>query len=424
MKFKLSIQIFLILSILSCDSNIQNSNQENIANYTNEIFDSLVEIRRDLHRHPELSGKEKRTSEIVEEYLFNLGLEVKTDIAGYGVVGILNGGKEGKKIAWRADMDAIKNENTDKTAFKSQNDGIGHMCGHDTHTTIGLGIANVLTNLKDDINGTVYFIFQPSEETFKGAKSMVDSGLFNEIHPDEIYGLHIFPSATGNLSTKSNELFAYEKTIEVSFDKKINRDKFKVFFEKIMQNFVRNKPKSSPWSLDYITDPELGLENPNTIYQDYFILLPNIGTTENEETISFESTFFETDRDKLDSISGQINSLILNSEYKDSYLSTSYSRGNPTVLNDPELTKSTFRTIDSLYNNGKVKPIYGQIPYFNEDFIYYQQKIPGVMFLLGGSNKEKGLIAMPHSPEFAVDEEAIKYGVKYFSSLLSDRVNK
>lgn len=423
MKFKLIIPLFLVLSILSCDSN-QISKKEYIKRQTYKIFDSLVQIRRDLHKNPELSGQEKRTSKIVEDYLLNLGLEVKTNIAGYGVVGILNGEKKGRKIAWRADMDAIKIEAKDTVNFRSQKKGVAHMCGHDVHTTIGLGIANVLSNLKDDIKGTVYFIFQPSEETFKGAKAMVDSGLFNEIHPDEIYALHIFPTETGILSTKPNELFAYEKTIKVSVKKKVNREKFKIFFEQIMQSFVRSESKSSPRSLEYLTDSELGLENPNTIYQDYFILLPDIQMIENQETISFKSTFFETDKNRLDSIRSKINNQIMNSEFKDDFISTSYSRGNPTVINDPALTKSTFKTLDSLYNTGKVKPIYGQIPYFNEDFIYYQQRIPGVMFLLGGSNKEKGIIAMPHSPEFAVDEETIKFGVEYFSSLILNRINR
>jgi metal-dependent amidase/aminoacylase/carboxypeptidase family protein len=424
MEFKQIIRLFPILFIISCNSNKQNVTQQKIERYSNEIFENLINIRRDLHRHPELSGKEKRTSRIVEEYLLGLGLEVKKHIGGYGVVGILNGDKKGKKIAWRADMDAFKHNDSDKTDFTSLNDGIAHICGHDVHTAIGLGIANVLSKYKEDIDGTVYFIFQPAEETFKGAKAMIDDGLFDVINPDEIYGLHIFPTETGTVSTKSKELFAYEKKIKVSFGKGIDPDKFRVFFKNIMQNFVRNKPKSTPWSIDYLANPNLGLENPNTIYEDYFILDSNFDTIENEQTISFESTFFETDSDRLDTISNQVTSLILNSEYRNTYLSTSYSKGNPTVLNDPELTKTSLRTLDSLYGAKYIKPIYGQVPYSNEDFIYFQYRIPGVMFFLGGSNKEKGLIAMPHTKEFIVDEDAIKYGVEYFSTFLADRVNK
>ena len=424
LKRETFLSVLLFSLLIGCKSSDRKSIHEEIEKQTNGIFDSLVSIRRDLHRHPELSGQEKRTSKIVEEYLLDLGYDVEKGIGGYGVIGILNSDKEGKKIAWRADMDAFKHNDIDKSDFKSQNEGISHVCGHDFHTTIGLGIANVLSKLKEDINGTIYFIFQPSEETFKGAKAMIEDGLFNKIKPDEIYGLHVFPSETGIISTKSKELFAYKKKVKVSFDKNINQDKFKVFFKKIMENFIRNKPNSTPWSIDYFTDPELGLENPKTIYKDYFILDSNIDTIENKQTISFESTFYETDSDKLDSILGQINSLMLNSEYEGSYLSTSYSKGNPTVFNDPELTKTCLRTLDRLYGKKSVKPIYGQVPYSNEDFIYYQYRIPGVMFLLGGSNKEKGLIAMPHTTEFLVDEDVIKYGVEYFSSLLSVRVNQ
>lgn len=423
MKLKLLTIGFLLSTIICCKQSDKNTSHQIVEKHTNEIFDSLVKIRRDLHIHPEMAGQEKRTSKIIQEYLTGLGLEVRTGIAGNAVVGILNGDKKGRKIAWRADMDAIKNDDTDKVNFKSQNVGIGHMCGHDVHTTIGLGIANVLSNQKENLEGTIYFIFQPSEETFTGAMDMVENGLFDIIKPDEIYGLHIFPSESGIISTKPNELFAYEKTVQIKFEPETNEEELKSFLKNTLEDFVRNTPNSSPWSLDYITDPKLGLESRETIYNDYFFLQPNIRLTKNQNSTSFEATFFETSKEKIDSIPIQIKKQILNSKYKDSFISIEYSRGNPTVLNHPELTKTALQTIGSLYNNELIKPIYGQVPYFNEDFIYFQQKVPGVLFFLGGSNIKKGLISMPHSPDFAVDEETIKYGVKCFSSLLVERVN-
>ncbi|MDO5971384.1 M20/M25/M40 family metallo-hydrolase [Flavivirga aquimarina] len=334
----------------------------------------------------------------------------------------MEGNKKGKKIAWRADMDAIKFKTNDTSKYHSKNKGIAHMCGHDVHTTIGLGIANVLSNQKENLAGTVYFIFQPSEETFTGAKDLVENGLFDIIDPDEIYGLHIDPAEKGTVNSKPKELFAYQKAIKIKLKSENNEKEIKSFLTDIIQGFVRNEPNTTPWSLDYLTTPQMGLENEGTIYRDYFIL-QYAGLEKKNDSILFGANFLETDKEKIDSIPLIIKRKILSSKFKSSFISTEYSGGNPTVYNDPELTKIALQTIDSLYDNKLTKPIYGQIPYFNEDFIYYQQKVPGVMFLLGGSNMEKGTISMPHTPDFTVDDETIKFGVKCFSSLVLERTN-
>src|SRR5690606_21042719 len=109
---------------------------KSLQEYADEIFQELVDIRRDLHRNPEISGREQRTSEKIAEFLESQGLEVKTHIGGYGVVGILNGSKEGKSIAWRADIDAMPSNIPDVVDFESENPGVRHICGHDVHTAI------------------------------------------------------------------------------------------------------------------------------------------------------------------------------------------------------------------------------------------------------------------------------------------------
>ena len=114
----------------------------------------------------------------------------------------------------------------------------------------------------------------------------------------------------------------------------------------------------------------------------------------------------------------------MNSQFADSYVSTSALSGNPTVQNDPDLAKIGLQTLQNTFGDEHVKPLYGQVPYFNEDFVYFQKEVPGVMFFLGSSNTEKGITTMPHTPEFGVDEMAIKYGVNYFSTLLASRINQ
>lgn len=426
-QMKTSIQLVtigLLLSlVISCKPNVKNTNRQEVEKYTDEIFDPLIRVRRDLHSHPELSGEEKRTSKIVADYLRELGLEVRTDIAGNSVIGILKGGKNGKKIAWRADMDAIRMEATDTMNLNSKNKGIAHMCGHDVHTTIGLGIAKVLSHQKEKLEGSVYFIFQASEETFTGAKDLIENGLLDIIEPEEIYGLHIGPAKKGTVSTKPKELFAYQKTIQIKLNNDSGKEEeIKRFLTSLLQGFVRNAPNSSPWSLNHLTDPEMGLENEKTIYKDYFIL-QNTEVKNTADLVLFKADLLETNKDHIDSILTRIQNKIFHSKWKDSFISIEFTAGNPTVYNDPELTKVALQTIESSYDKKLIQPIYGQIPYFNEDFIYYQQKVPGVLFLLGGSNMEKGLFSMPHSPEFDVDEETIKFGVTCFSSLILKRAN-
>lgn len=418
--------IFLIGILLLCTQAVftqsdLHSSHKKIEKDTDKIYEKLVEIRRDLHKFPETAGKEKRTSKIIKEYLSSLGLEVKTNIGGYGVVGILKGNKKGRKIAWRADMDAIRFRANDRFSFKSQNKGIAHMCGHDVHTTIGLGIANVLAKQKETLQGTIYFIFQPAEETFTGAKAMIEDGLLDLIKPDEIYGLHITPFETGVITTKPNELFAYQKTVALKFKPKADVDELKSSVKKIFKELGRNKTNSEPWELQKITNREIGLLSPNTIYKDYLFFEPNIRITKDEDSTTLKIGLYETNQKKLKSIPLKIKAKINKTKHKESLISVAYLQGRPTVINDGKLTQKALKTLKKIYSDKSIKRLHGQTPYFNEDFIYFQQKIPGVLFFLGGSNVEKNLIAMPHSSDFAVDEEAIRLGVKQFSSFVIER---
>ncbi len=426
MKTQLIVILLLVTTgILSAQSDTNTSSYQQIVKQTDDIYNSLVKIRRGLHRNPEISKQEKRTSQIVAEYLKNLGLEVKTNVGGHGVVGILQGDKKGRKIAWRADMDAIKTDEADVVDFKSKNKGIRHICGHDVHTTIGLGIANVLSQQKENLEGTIYFIFQPAEETFTGAKDMIKDGLFDIIKPDEIYGLHIGPGPSGEINVKANELFAYQKSLKIKFKPSTNEKELENFMNTILKGFVRNiEQNGSIWDIiNKISDSEIGLTNKETIFKDYFIL-QGAGLNTDKGVTFYNASFLETDVKKVNSIPLEIKKQILNSKFKDAFISIEYSKDySGTPINDPKLTKIASQTISGFYNKEMFKPLYGQAPYFGEDFLFYQQKVPGVFFFLGGSNIEKGINSMPHTPNFAVDETTIKYGVQSFATLILERTN-
>lgn len=421
---------FLFIVFVGCQQNFvfgqQKKNEalthELIKLETDKLYDKLVQIRRHFHENPELAGKEKLTQETIKKYLLDLGLQVKTDIYGYGIVGILEGGKKGKKIAWRADMDALPNDFPDEVDFKSKTKGVQHGCGHDIHLAIALGIAEVLSKNKNSLHGTVYFIFQPEEETFVGAKSMIDNGLFSKIRPDEIYGLHVTALPVGQIMVKPNELFAYQKRVRIKLKNELTNEQAKELTKEIHSSLSRAKNDSKPWELQNIIDPKIGLANTNTIFTDYLIMDENFSVYSENNELFLETYLYETNQSNLKNIIPKIKQIIETNGYKDKLLSISYIQANPTVINDKKLTTSAIKTLRKIYGNELIVNDYGQVPYFNDDFAYFQQKVHGVYFFLGGSNFEKGIIAMNHTPNFKVDEECLKTGVKSFSSLILERL--
>ena len=424
MKSKYFFISIAILSsiILSCNTSNEKNIHQNIKNDTEQIFDKLVTIRRDLHQNPELGGNELRTSKIIADYLTDLGLEVKTGVAGYGVIGILKGNGNGKNIAWRADMDALPNDLLDDVSYKSKISGVQHGCGHDVHMAIGLGIAEVLAKNRNSIKGTVSFIFQPEEETFVGAKNIVDNTEFDKMNIDEIYGLHVTAFPVGQIIVKPNEIFAYQKRIQITFSDKLPIEEANSLYTKISNEMARKIDGANPWNIEKAFDSIVGLSNPNTSFKNYRFLAGNQRIEKDSNQLYIKANLYETHTSNLPNILPEIEEIINNSEFKDAFISIAYLQENETVLNDAKLTDNAIKTINTIDNN-RVLRAYGQIPYFNDDFIYFQQKVPGVYFLLGGSNFEDGIIAMNHAPNFRVDEESIKIGVASFSSLVLERTN-
>src|SRR5207249_11299673 len=195
---------FLLLLLLA-----QNPTATEIDRRTTQIESKVVAWRRDIHEHPELGNRETRTAKIVADHLRRLWIEVKTGVAHTGVVGVLRGGRPGKVVALRADMDALPvTEQVNlpfaskvRTIYNGQEVGVMHACGHDTHVAILMGVAEVLAGMKNQLPGTVKFIFQPAEEGAPsgeegGAELMIKEGAFENPKPDAVFGLHVMSSAT------------------------------------------------------------------------------------------------------------------------------------------------------------------------------------------------------------------------------------
>ena len=180
--------------------------------WTEEVgkrLQGMVALRRDFHRHPELSFEERRTAEIIAERLTKAGLEVRTGIAKTGVVGILRGDAPGRTIAWRADIDALPLTEILQAPFTSGTAGVMHACGHDGHTAIAITAAEILAARRAELPGTAVFIFQPAEELLSGAKPMIEAGVLDNPRVDEIYGLHLTTQdVTGTVNVRRGATMA------------------------------------------------------------------------------------------------------------------------------------------------------------------------------------------------------------------------
>src|SRR6266581_4100133 len=193
-----------------------------------QVAGKVVAWRRDIHEHPELSNRETRTADLVAQHLRSLGLEVRTGVAHTGVIGVLRGGRPGPVVALRADMDALPvTEEVDvpfaskvRTTYNGQDVGVMHACGHDAHTAILMGVAEVLAGMRRDLPGTVKFIFQPAEEGVPageggGAEMMIAEGALDDPKPGAIFGLHVFPYPAGEIMYRAGAIMASADALRI-----------------------------------------------------------------------------------------------------------------------------------------------------------------------------------------------------------------
>ncbi len=389
---------------------------------TDAIFEKLVAIRRDIHQHPEPAGFESRTAATIGARLRVMGLEVQTGRYGHSVIGILRGAHPGKTVAWRAELDALRGEFRDPAHFRSQNPGVHHACGHDVHIAIALGIAEVLAKQREFLRGTVVFVFQPEEETFKGAKVMIDQGFLTSAAVDEIYGVHVTALPVGQIAVRADEMFAYQRRVSIRLKNELSRADIVQLTKNVNSALSRSRTGAKPWEIQNIGDPVIGVTSPGTAFQDYLIMDAAFDARKENGEFVLDFNLYETSAANLGSIISRVERGIGASGHKNQLVSVSYVQANPTVQNPPSLTRFAVRTLERSRGVGGVRPVFGQAPFFNDDFAYFQQKIPGVYFFLGGSNAEKGFAAMNHAPDFQVEEESIRVGVSSFSSLIIARL--
>lgn len=389
----------------------------------------LIERRRDIHRRPELSNREFRTSAMVAEHLRGLGMEVRTGIAHTGVVGILNAGKPGPMVALRADMDALPvDEQTglpyasEETAvYNGQETGVMHACGHDAHVAILMTAAEVLASMGDSLAGSVMFIFQPAEEGAPegeegGAELMLEEGLFEDRTPDAVFGLHVVSTAnTGIIAVHPGPAMAAE-------------DKFKIVIH------GKQTHGAKPWQgVDPIVTAAqvvLGLQTIASRQVDVtrapsIISVGMISGGIRNNIIPDDVTLIGTIRTFDETMRRHIHERVAatakgTAETAGGSAELEIDMGYPVTVNDPDLLERMRPTLERVA--GATKVVDPGVATWAEDFSYYAQATPGLFIYLGVTAPDVDPAEAPanHSPRFTVDEDALPLGVRALAALAID----
>jgi len=364
----------------------------------------FIDLRRDLHRHPEVSGAEVRTAGVVAERLRAFGLEVRTGVGGHGVVGVLRGGRPGPLVAYRADMDALRSSDPDPVPFRSGTPGVRHQCGHDVHVAIGLALAAALSSVRDSLPGSVLFVFQPDEERGAGARAMLADGVFAAGKPVAIYGLHTSPYEAGQIATRPGVMMAARDRVRVTVSGEGNTAAALDRARGVLQAVSTIGPAQA-----FQPQPE------GFIVVQIAPAAPGAATIQGSVTVAGREA---RDRARAALTSGlgaiRVPGVAATHDYTEKVMAG--------VTNDADLTTLATAALVRAFGEAAVPLLRNIAPAFSEDFGSFQDEVPGVFFFLGVSNAAKGIAGMPHSPDFDVDEDAMAFGTRAMATVILDRI--
>ncbi|MFN8285345.1 MAG: M20 family metallopeptidase [Chitinophagales bacterium] len=385
-----------------------NDLKERIKILAEKYFPRVVEIRRDLHANPELSWNEKRTSQLVAEELRKCGFEVTTNVAQTGVVALLKGTNPSTKcIALRADMDALPINEINEVSYKSCNEGVMHACGHDVHTANLLGGAMILAELKDEIEGSVKFIFQPSEEkTPSGAEAMIKEGVLNNPTVSKIFGLHVSPEIeAGKFGFHEGRFMASSDEIYITIIGKGGHA--------AQRDLLINPLIVASQLLLQLDALNAGAKN----FVLSFGSISGAGATNIvPDKVEIAGTLRCFDEEFRNSIKKRIQEICKSvAEAHKANCELNIVMGSPVVINNEGLTgKAASLSADYL---GEANVLAVPRRMGSEDFGYYTQHIPACFYRLGVGNKTKGISSGLHTPTFDIDENALKDSIGLMSWL-------
>ena len=367
-------------------------------------YDDIVSIRRDIHQHPEIGFDVERTAGIVADSLNRLGIQVNTGIGRTGVVGNLDVPDATKRIALRADMDALPIQEQTEVPFRSKFDGKAHLCGHDAHTAMLIGTARILTDFRSSLKTNIRLIFQPCEEAYPGgAQAMIDDGVLNDV--DEIYGFHVFPLyPVGYYATCKGPMLAQSDTFEITITGKGGHAAFPHLtvdpvllgaqFVTAAQSIVSRNVNPLDSAVISITEFHAG---------DAKNVIP--------PSITLGGTVRTLNLTVQKEIKTQLENLLKGvTTANGATYRFDYQEGCPITFNHDPCVESVLSSATELVGEKNtifpISPILG-----GEDFACYSQHIPACFVMVGAGNEEEGIVNMCHHPQFDIDEKSLLYGM-------------
>jgi len=388
-------------------------------------LNTIIDLRHQIHQYPELGNREFKTAKLVAEHLRSLGIEVETNIAYTGVVGVLKGNKPGPVVAVRADMDALPvTEETDlpfkstvKTTYLDKEVGVMHACGHDIHTSVQLGVASVLASMKRSLPGTVKFIFQPAEEgpppgEEGGAELMLKEGVFDNPKPSAVFGLHTHAALeVGELGLTIGPAMAAVDQFIITIKGKQSHGAYPhksvdpiIMATEVVTAFQTIRSRSlSPLEPSVVT---VGIIRGG----ERFNIIP--------EEVHLEGTVRTYDPEVQDMVEKRMNEILkgITLAYGGSF-ELNYERGTPATINNPELCKKMIPTLERVVGKNNLKmmdPVMG-----GEDFAIFANEVPGIYYRLGvvKPGTTSGWI---HTPTFRADDSCLEVGIRAMSNLVVD----
>ncbi|MDK2867559.1 MAG: hypothetical protein PWP38_1874 [Clostridiales bacterium] len=371
---------------------------------------NMIKWRRHLHENPELSFEEFETSAYIADMLETFGYNVQTRIGGTGVLGTLDTGQAGPCIAFRADMDALPVVEATGLSFESKRCGIMHACGHDAHMAVLLGTAKILADMKDELKGIIKIIFQPGEEANGGAKCMIDGDILENPKAEAIFALHIMPAfPAGNIGIKSGYLSATDDIVIINVhgiaahssepEKGVNAIMIAANILTALQSIKASS--ISPFDITTFDICKIRGGEADNVIADTVEMSGMIRCIDRQNKLLY--------RERIERICSHAAMALGGSADVD------FIEGFPAVYNDPAYNEMLKNAASEILG-GDQHIIELQMPHLgSEDFSYYQEVIPGVIFLLGvgAEGEDRGEL---HSPILNLHEDALACGVKVFVS--------
>ena len=421
-------KVFLLLFFISTSIYSQVFD-EKINSLASNYESDIIELRHWFHENAELSNREFKTAERIAAELKKIGLNPQTGVAKTGVVAVLKGGKPGPVVALRADIDGLPVKERADLPWKSNMTGeyngesvpVMHACGHDTHTAILLGTAKILYQLKDQIPGTIKFIFQPAEEGAPageegGAELMVKEGVLNNPDVDAIFGLHIWSQfSAGQVFVRPNGIMAAV-------------NEFRIDIEGVQTH------GSSPWSgIDPIVTASQMINSIQTIVSRNMPLteaaaVVTIGSIHGgvrsniiPESLYMLGTIRTLDKEMKKLVLKRLEEIVYSiAQANNAKAKLTFLVSYPITFNDPNLYETmlpSLKRINGPENVNTMNAVTGA-----EDFSFFQEKVPGMYFFIGGTKKGKdpSKAAPHHTPDFYVDDSAMITGLRSMSTLALD----